>query len=424
MALPTLDQSLDIIAKLDDEPNDVGGLTAAELKARFDLAGNIIKDYINGTLLSAIAGAEGLTAAGITGVQSVLASSTTEIPNAKAVADAIQAAGGGDMMAAVYDTDADGRVNAADEASKLSTPRTISLTGGVTGSGTFDGSANVTIPVDSVSASNLSGAVPVNKGGTGGTSAAAGLYNLIHALTSVTLASTDRIPFSDESGSKAAYATLSNLFDALVSLGLYKAGGTDVAVADGGTGASTAAAARTNLGITPANIGAAASSHSHGAGDINSGTLPIARGGTGGATAAAARTSLGITPANIGAMEAAELWTNASPSSAFSEQEITVSGLSGYKYFMIEFRTTRTSDTSKIYHPVCFAYANSTAATLFPMTCGFVDSGYAASVQERDVTITRSSNKVKFSTGWRSYNGAASDSAMIPQRIIGIKLHL
>ena len=42
------------------------------------------------------------------------------------------------------------------------------------------------------------------------------------------------------------------------------------------------------------------------ASDIASGTLPIARGGTGAATAAAARTSLGITPANIGAATSAQ----------------------------------------------------------------------------------------------------------------------
>ena len=108
-------------------------------------------------------------------------------------------------------------------------------------------------------------------------------------------------------------------------------GGT-LPIANGGTGATTAAAALTALGaaaashgnhvpatqtannkkflrndntwqeVTPANIGAAAASHthsyaatshSHGAGDINSGTLSIARGGTGASTAAAARNSLG-----------------------------------------------------------------------------------------------------------------------------------
>lgn len=46
---------------------------------------------------------------------------------------------------------------------------------------------------------------------------------------------------------------------------------------------------------TAAGIGAAAASHTHGAGDITSGTLPVSRGGTGGTTAEAARSNLGIT---------------------------------------------------------------------------------------------------------------------------------
>lgn len=43
MALPTCNEDMNIISKLDDEPNDVGGLSAAALKAKFDLAGNLLK---------------------------------------------------------------------------------------------------------------------------------------------------------------------------------------------------------------------------------------------------------------------------------------------------------------------------------------------------------------------------------------------
>ena len=52
--LEYLNGDLNIIQKLDDEPNDVGGLTSAQLKAKFDEAGNAIKDYINNDLIPAI----------------------------------------------------------------------------------------------------------------------------------------------------------------------------------------------------------------------------------------------------------------------------------------------------------------------------------------------------------------------------------
>lgn len=57
-------------------------------------------------------------------------------------------------------------------ASSLFTPRTIALTGGVTGTATsFDGTANIQIPVTAVNPNNLSTVVPISKGGTGATNA-------------------------------------------------------------------------------------------------------------------------------------------------------------------------------------------------------------------------------------------------------------
>lgn len=54
LEIQLLDGDLNIIQKLDDEPNDVGGLTSAELKAKFDESGNTIKKYINETLIPAV----------------------------------------------------------------------------------------------------------------------------------------------------------------------------------------------------------------------------------------------------------------------------------------------------------------------------------------------------------------------------------
>lgn len=52
--IPSFDDDLDFIQKLDDEPNDVGGLSAAQLKAEFDRSGNAAKEYINNELIPAI----------------------------------------------------------------------------------------------------------------------------------------------------------------------------------------------------------------------------------------------------------------------------------------------------------------------------------------------------------------------------------
>lgn len=54
MAFEKFNKDMKIISALDDEPNDVSGLTAAELKAKFDEGGEAIKRYLNDTLIPAV----------------------------------------------------------------------------------------------------------------------------------------------------------------------------------------------------------------------------------------------------------------------------------------------------------------------------------------------------------------------------------
>lgn len=54
MAIDKFTKDMDIIAALDNEPNDTGGLTAEQLKGKFDEGGNAIKAYLNETVAPAI----------------------------------------------------------------------------------------------------------------------------------------------------------------------------------------------------------------------------------------------------------------------------------------------------------------------------------------------------------------------------------
>lgn len=83
MALTRLTDDLDIISVLDNEPNDVGGLSADAFKAEFDKAGNIIKKYINEVLLAELASAIGAENIGIARVDGLTGISTVQAALAK-----------------------------------------------------------------------------------------------------------------------------------------------------------------------------------------------------------------------------------------------------------------------------------------------------------------------------------------------------
>ena len=63
LEITLLDGDLNIIQALDDEPNDVGGLTSAELKAKFDEGPNKIKTFLNESLIPELLAADATEAA-------------------------------------------------------------------------------------------------------------------------------------------------------------------------------------------------------------------------------------------------------------------------------------------------------------------------------------------------------------------------
>ena len=124
------------------------------------------------------------------------------------------------------DANISGNAATATTATKLTTPRTISLTGGVTGSASFDGSANVSI---TTTVGNTSG----------------------NAATAAKLATARTIAISGgATGTATSFDGSSNIAIPVTSLDVSKATAGTLPIARGGTGATTAAAARTALGIT------------------------------------------------------------------------------------------------------------------------------------------------------------------------------
>ena len=184
----------------------------------------------------------------------------------------------------------------ASEAEKLDHDVTFSLTGAVTTTANvatdFNETTGSTVTLNtaiadgSVAPAKLSAAVPVSLGGTGATTAAAARTAL-----GVDAAGTDN----------STNVTLANT-NYLSINGQEITGGT-VPVSSGGTGATDAATARTNLGVdaagtdnsTDVTLEAVDNNYLSINGQaITAGTVPVSLGGTGATTAAAARTALGV----------------------------------------------------------------------------------------------------------------------------------
>jgi hypothetical protein len=51
MAIPLFTEDMDIVSKLGDYPGSENGMSPQEFKQRFDIAGKLIKDFLNNTLI-------------------------------------------------------------------------------------------------------------------------------------------------------------------------------------------------------------------------------------------------------------------------------------------------------------------------------------------------------------------------------------
>lgn len=156
MAFTKMTEDVSNISKLDDAPNDTNGLTAAQLKAEFDKAGNQLKAFIN-QFINALE-ANGAESVGIT--PNTLIGSATNVQMALLqIAQKVQDT----TLGAIPD-----RTITADKLVRKT----------ITGEEIADGAVNDD-HISDVAASKITGALDITHGGTGAYDATSAMRNLL-----------------------------------------------------------------------------------------------------------------------------------------------------------------------------------------------------------------------------------------------------
>lgn len=178
-----------------------------------------------------------------------------------------------------------------------------------------------------------------------------------------------------------------------------------VSIANGGTGATTAEEALTN-------IGAAASSHTHPASDITSGTLPIERGGTGATTSAQALKNLGVNVPTV-------LYENYSGSTG----TITLSSpITNFNTLGVYAKNRGTDHSAAVYNEIRPGYTTvmSLAATTATNNNYDTTVWFCAVMNFSGTTLTFSKNFASSYDRTGGYNSNSSDGFKI-LRVVGYK---
>ena len=190
--IPKLNDDLDVIAKLGDNPNTDNGMSSADLKAQFDKAPNIIKKFINDYVVPAInnyvVGSGFLPLSGGT-MNGNIAMGGRKVTGLGTPADS------GDAVSKEY-------------ADKL-VPKIIPITGGGTEASTAEEARKnlgAAPTQHSHKPADIAEAIPMSGGGTGAENGSDGLANLLAAgymrMSSYQIvASVDAIPADAPDGS-------------------------------------------------------------------------------------------------------------------------------------------------------------------------------------------------------------------------------